>query len=98
IIGLYLSALGLGAYISKFVERRLALTFIDVELAAALIGGASAPLLFLAFSYTSAFRFILYGMVLLVGTLVGLELPLLMRLLGRELSFNDLVARALTFG
>src|SRR5690606_7384665 len=76
IIGLYLSALGLGAYISKFVERRLALTFIDVELAAALIGGASAPLLFLAFSYTSAFRFILYGMVLLVGTLVGLELPL----------------------
>jgi len=97
IIGLYLSALGLGAYISKFVERRLALTFIDVELAAALIGGASAPLLFLAFSYTSAFRFILYGMVLLVGTLVGLELPLLMRLLGRELSFKELIARALTF-
>ncbi|MCA9646363.1 MAG: polyamine aminopropyltransferase [Polyangiaceae bacterium] len=97
IIGLYLSALGLGAYISKFIDRRLALTFVDVELAAALIGGASAPLLFLAFSYTAAFHFILYGMVLVVGTLVGLELPLLMRLLGRELSFKDLIARALTF-
>ncbi|MGE0327188.1 MAG: polyamine aminopropyltransferase [Polyangiaceae bacterium] len=97
IIGLYLSALGLGAYVSKFIDRRLALTFVDVELAAALIGGASAPLLFLAFSYTAAFHFILYGMVLVVGTLVGLELPLLMRLLGRELSFKDLIARALTF-
>ncbi|MBX3185048.1 MAG: polyamine aminopropyltransferase [Polyangiaceae bacterium] len=97
IIGLYLSALGLGAYISRFVDRRLALRFIDVELAAALIGGLSAPLLFLAFSYTASFRFILYGMVIVVGTLVGLELPLLMRLLGRQLSFKELIARALSF-
>lgn len=97
IIGVYLSALGLGAYLSRFVVRRLALTFIDVELAAALIGGLSAPLLFLAFNHTAAFRPIMYSQVVLVGTLVGLELPLLIRLLERQVEFKELIARALTF-
>jgi spermidine synthase len=97
VIGLYLSALGIGAYLSRFVSERLALTFVDVELATALIGGFCAPGLFLAFSYTDAFRLILYGTVLVIGTLVGLELPLLIRILERRLSFKDLIARALTF-
>jgi spermidine synthase len=97
VIGVYLSALGLGAYLSKFITRDLARTFVDVELAAAVAGGLSAPLLFVAFAATDAFHFVLYGIVLLVGTLVGLELPLLMRILKSELAFEDLVAKALTF-
>jgi spermidine synthase len=97
VIGVYLSALGLGAYLSRFVNQRLALTFVDVELGAALIGGLSAPALFLAFSLTNAFRLVLYATVLAVGTLVGLELPLLIRILRRELEFKELIAKALTF-
>jgi len=97
VIGVYLSALGVGAYLSRFAERRLSLLFVDVELATALLGGLAAPGLFLAFAYTSAFRLILYATVLGVGTLVGLELPLLMRILRRDLEFKELVARALTF-
>src|SRR5215210_7558466 len=46
IIGIYLSALGAGAWLSRFVERDLARRFVDVELAVAVLGGASAPLLF----------------------------------------------------
>lgn len=97
VIGLYLSALGLGAYASRFVGDRLARTFVDVELATALLGGFSAPGLFLAFGYTDAFRLILYGLVVAVGVLVGLELPLLIRILERRLSFKDLIAKTLTF-
>ncbi|MBK7581486.1 MAG: polyamine aminopropyltransferase [Myxococcales bacterium] len=97
VIGVYLSAMGLGAWLSRFAGRRLALLFVDVELGTALIGGLSAPGLFLAFSYTNAFRLILYATVVAVGVLVGLELPLLMRILRRELEFKELVARALTF-
>lgn len=97
VIGLYLSALGIGAYISRYIDDRLELTFVDVELTAALIGGLCGPGLFLAFSYTSYFHAILYGTVLGVGVLVGLELPLLIRILERELAFKDLIARALTF-
>ena len=40
-----------------------------------------------------AFRPLLYGMVLLVGTLVGLEIPLVMRILKRNVALKDLVSR-----
>jgi len=97
VIGIYLSALGIGAYLSRFVEQRLELVFVDVELATALLGGLSTPGLFLAFGFTNAFSLILYSTVLGVGVLVGLELPLLMRILEHRLAFKELVARALTF-
>lgn len=97
IIGVYLSALGLGAYVSRAVDSKLEATFVNVELGAALIGGFSAPLLFLAFAFSSAFELILYTTVVIVGVLVGLELPLLIRILEREFAFKDLIAKALTF-
>ena len=43
------------------------------------------------------FRLALFGLVFLIGTLVGLELPLLMRILKEHLDFSDLVSRVLTF-
>jgi spermidine synthase len=97
IIGIYLFALGVGAWLSRFIETGLARRFIEVELGVALLGGSSAPLLFLSFARLSYFQVVLYGIVLAVGVLVGLELPLLMRILKDELDFKDLVSRVLTF-
>jgi spermidine synthase len=97
IIGIYLFALGVGAWLSRFIESGLARRFIEVELAVALLGGASAPLLFLSFSRLSYFHVVLYSVVFAVGVLVGLELPLLMRILKDNLDFKDLVSRVLTF-
>src|SRR5205085_4337791 len=59
IIGIYLSALGAGAWLSRFVERELARRFVDVELGVAALGGASAPLLFLSFALLSFFHIVL---------------------------------------
>ncbi|HXG94180.1 MAG TPA: polyamine aminopropyltransferase [Blastocatellia bacterium] len=97
IIGIYLFALGAGAWLSRFIEQGLARRFIEVELGVALLGGASAPLLFLSFARLSYFHVVLYGVVFAVGALVGLELPLLMRILKDNLDFKDLVSRVLTF-
>jgi spermidine synthase len=97
IIGIYLSALGVGAWLSRFVEERLARCFIEVELGVAILGGASAPLLFLSFARLSYFPVILYSLVFAIGTLVGLELPLLMRIIKDQLDFKELVSRVLTF-
>ena len=97
IIGIYLSALGAGAWLSRFVERELARRFVDVELAVAVVGGASAPLLFLSFAHLSYFHVVLYALVFLIGVLVGLEIPLLMRILKDHLDFKELVARVLAF-
>lgn len=98
VIGLYLSAMGAGAWLSRFVlDRVLARCFIEVELGVALLGGFSAPLLFLAFARVEVFGPVLYGLVFAIGLLVGLELPLLMRILKEHLDFEDLVSRVLTF-
>src|ERR1051325_5219931 len=97
IIGIYLFALGVGAWLSRFIEKDLARRFIDVELGVALLGGMSAPLLFLSFARLSWFHVALYGIVFAIGTLVGLELPLLMRILKDNLDFKELVSRVLTF-
>ena len=97
IIGLYLSALGVGAWLSRFLDNDLAARFVDVELAVALIGGLSAPLLFLGFSRLEWFRLFLYLIVFAIGTLVGLELPILMRILREHLDFKELVSRVLSF-
>jgi spermidine synthase len=96
-IGVYLSALGLGAYLSKFIRRELARRFVEVELAAALLGGSSAPILFLAFGRAEYFSVLLYTLVVAIGTLVGLELPLLMRILREEVELEELIAKVLTF-
>src|SRR5690349_24941263 len=61
IIGIYLFALGVGAWLSQFVDHRLARCFIEVELGVALLGGLSAPLLFLSFARLSWFHLVLYG-------------------------------------
>ncbi|MFN7736207.1 MAG: polyamine aminopropyltransferase [Pirellula sp.] len=97
VIGTYLSAMGVGAWLSRYIERQLARAFIEIELALAFLGGISAPLLFVAFPWVDWFRPLLLGTVFAVGVFVGLELPLLMRILKEHLDFSDLVSRVLAF-
>jgi spermidine synthase len=97
VIGSYLFAMGIGSFLSRYIARGLVSRFIYVELMVGLIGGFSSALLFLAFAYTDSFRLLLYFLVLLIGTLVGLEIPLLMRILKERFRFRDLVAHVLTF-
>ncbi|MDP1829563.1 MAG: polyamine aminopropyltransferase [Archangium sp.] len=97
VIGVYLFALGIGAWLSGFIDKGVAQRFVEIELAVALAGGISAPFLFATFAAGASFRVTLYGMVLVIGTLVGLEIPLLMRIMKEQLQFKDLVSRVLTF-
>ncbi|HSV45013.1 MAG TPA: polyamine aminopropyltransferase [Ramlibacter sp.] len=98
VIGSYLFAMGVGSWLSRFLERQLPAHFLRIELLVALAGGLSPALLFTANAYVpSAFRALLYGMVLLVGLLVGLEIPLVMRILKRNVALKELVSQVLTF-
>ncbi len=98
IIGTYLFAMGVGSYLSRFFERQLPAHFLRIELLVALVGGALPAILFIAnASIPGAFRPLLYALVLGVGTLVGLEIPLVMRILKRNVALKDLVSQVLTF-
>jgi len=97
VIGSYLFAMGIGSWLTRFINKGLVSRFIAIELMVGLVGGFSSSILFLAFAYTEAFRFVLYFLVIVVGILVGLEIPLLMRILKDRFQFRDLVANVLTF-
>ncbi len=102
VIGSYLFAMGVGSYLSRFLERQLIAHFLRIELLVGLIGGLMPAALFALFNLApDSFRLALYSMVLTIGTLVGLEIPLVMRILKRQFSeswqLKDLVSQVLTF-
>lgn len=102
VIGTYLFAMGVGSYLSRFLDRQLVAQFLRIELLVGLIGGLLPASLFALHSVAAgSFRFALYLLVLLVGTLVGLEIPLVMRILKRHFrdryALKDLVSQVLTF-
>jgi spermidine synthase len=97
VIGVYLFSMGVGSWLSRYLGGQLLRWFIRLEILVGLVGGASAPLLFGLFAHVGSFRVLLYGLVGLLGTLVGLEIPLLLRILQGRLAFKELVARVFTF-
>ncbi len=102
VIGTYLFAMGVGSYGSRFVERQLIANFLRIELLVGLVGGLMPAALFALHSVaTPSFRFALYACVMLVGVLVGLEIPLVMRILKHQFrdryALKNLVSQVLTF-
>ena len=98
VIGTYLFAMGIGSYLSRYLTRQLSAQFLQIELLVALAGGCMPAVLFVANATAPhGFQLLLYAMVLLVGILVGLEIPLVMRLLRRNVVLKDLVSQVLTF-
>lgn len=97
IIGCYLFAMGIGSALSRYIDRGLAYRFVWIELLLGVVGGFSSALLFLAFAYTQGFQLLMYALVIVIGILVGLEIPLLMRIIRGRYHFRDVVAHVLTF-
>jgi len=103
VIGTYLFAMGVGSWLSRYLERQLVAQFLRIELLVGLIGGLMPAALFALQSLaTPSFRFALYALVLAVGVLVGLEIPLVMRILrrhaaGANAGLKTLVSQVLTF-
>ena len=97
IIGCYLFAMGIGSALSRYIHRGLAYRFVWIELLLGVIGGFSSALLFLAFAYSQGFQILMYALVVVIGTLVGLEIPILMRIVRERYHFRDVVAHVLTF-
>lgn len=96
VIGSYLFAMGVGSWFSRYVKTNELRMFVRVELLIALLGGFSAAGLFLVFPVIDHFRIALYALVLAIGFFVGLEIPLLMRIL-RGYDFREVVSSVLTF-
>jgi spermidine synthase len=95
-IGLFLASMGLGAWISRAVIDHLLERFIAVELWLAAIGGFSVPILYFAYLYTDGFRYWMLLLIVTIGALVGLELPLLTRMLQQNGGLRTVLSNVLS--
>jgi spermidine synthase len=83
VLGVMVFAMGLGALAAKPLQSRAVVAFAAVELILALLGGLSVLLLYAAFAWLNLYGPALVVTALLLGLLIGAEIPLLMVLLQR---------------
>jgi spermidine synthase len=95
VIGLFLTAMGLGSYATKFVQSRLVDAFLAIQIGIGLVGGISAAILLITFAVLSTYLPILIGLLAIVGALVGMEIPLIIRILKSRDALRVTVANVL---
>lgn len=81
VIGVFVSSMGLGSYLTRFLDKNLADKFVLIELIIGVLGGYSAALLFYAFAIIENYTPILFIITFSLGALIGLEIPLVIRIL-----------------
>lgn len=103
-VGVFLAAMGVGSYLSQFVapaenplreHQQLLTSFASVELAIAPLTALLPLGLFFLFVIDSSLWLGLFLVTLILGTLAGLEVPILTRLIEREEGVKDAIAGVL---
>ncbi|WP_407703191.1 polyamine aminopropyltransferase [Streptomyces solincola] len=83
VLSVMVFAMGLGSLLAKRLVSRAAVGFGLLEAVLALVGGASALVLYAAFAWLGPSRVPLVLFSLAIGVLIGAEVPLLMTLIQR---------------
>jgi spermidine synthase len=95
VIGIFLTAMGLGSYLTRFLEKNLADAFVAIQIAIGLAGGLSAAVLLAAFSTLPTYLPFLIGVLAITGTFVGMEIPILIRILRSQEALRVTVSNVL---
>lgn len=96
VIGLFMTSMGLGSFLSRFINRKLHDWFILVEVLTGVFGGMSSVILFFAFSHLENYSPFLFMISISVGTLIGLEIPIILRILKEHSELKILFSNVLT--
>ena len=96
-IGLFLFFMGVGAWMAQSVTRHLIPAFVSIEIAIGAVGGVSALLLLFVYAKTEFYYPAMIVVVGVIGILVGMELPLLTRILESRSGLRRGISQVLTF-
>lgn len=77
-------AMGLGSFLSKYMKKDLFNWFVGIEIGVGLIGGISSLVLFLANLYLKQYQLVMYAEIIVIGTFVGAEIPILTRIIEQD--------------
>ncbi|MGN7611310.1 polyamine aminopropyltransferase [Magnetococcales bacterium HHB-1] len=97
-IGLMMTAMGIGTFLSRLCIHSLLPWFIGTEILLALIGGLSVPALYGVYATKSiiGYYLVMIFLTLSIGILIGLELPLLTRILEHRHTLKDNISNVLS--
>ena len=99
-IGLFMSSMGLGSFLSRYFDRYLVNRFILIEIIIGVLGGVSSIILFNAYiivESTIGYLAVMFALIMAIGTLVGLEIPILTRIVAQYESLRVTLANVLAF-
>ncbi len=96
-IGFFMFAMGVGSYVSRFIRGNLIQAFVYVELILALVGGLCSISLFMLFPFAPWLYTIgMFSFISSIGFLVGLEIPLLTRVLSERSTTRESISDVLS--
>ncbi|MGX5175387.1 polyamine aminopropyltransferase [Aliikangiella sp. IMCC44653] len=96
-IGTFMFAMGIGSYLSKLLSKNLVQNFIIIEVVISLVGGACSMILFMAFPLVNAiYQVVMYSLIIIIGALVGMEIPILTTILSAKQSMRDSIANVMS--
>ena len=96
-IGTFMFAMGIGSYLSKLLGKDLLKNFILIEVLISLVGGACSILLFMSFPLINAlYSLVMYSLIIIIGALVGMEIPILTTILSYRKSTRDSIANVMS--
>ena len=80
IISVMLFAMGLGSRLSRYLETDLVIKFITIEFLLSLFVAFSPLLAYMASAFTVYTGMIIYTLAIIIGLMIGMEIPLVIRL------------------
>lgn len=96
VIGLFMSSMGVGAWLSRFIDKQLPHAFVILQFSISLLGGFSAFILFFAFAYIRNYEAFLYLITIGLGSMLGFEIPLVIRILKKSFSLKTNISNVFT--
>lgn len=96
-IGLFLFFMGVGAWLAQSIREHLVATFIAIEIGIGAAGGLSALVLYGVYAWTEFYYPAMLVVIGVIGILVGMELPLLTRILEARSGLRRGISQVLTF-
>ena len=97
-VGFFMFAMGIGSYLSQFIRNNLIHYFVIIEIILAIVGGICSISLFLTFPFSPyMYRTVMMAFIITIGTLVGLEIPILTRIIAQAEGTRKSIAKVLSF-
>ncbi len=96
VIGLTMTAMGLGTLVSRVIKENLIYTFIFIEIVLAVVGGLCVPILYFSYMCEPVYYPVMFVLIMMIGGLIGLEIPLLTRIMEKYYDLRNNISNVLS--